>query len=76
EKGAKIIISALAPDWQFSSIVDLGFVPLVLDVSSTNALLEVEKIKEESILYVGHQRLYHSKRRIPCQWPHRCQRWV
>lgn len=45
EKGAKIIISALAPDWQFSSIVDLGFVPLVLDVSSTNALLEVEKIK-------------------------------
>ena len=42
EQDSKIMISALAPDWQYSAILDLGYVPMVLDVSLSNGLVEVE----------------------------------
>lgn len=58
EKDSKIIISALAPDWQYSTIQDLGYIPLVLDVSSSNSLLEIEKIKD-GIAEGARAILYH-----------------
>ena len=36
EAGSKIMISALAPVWQFKALKSLGFEPLVLDVSETS----------------------------------------
>ena len=58
EKDSKILISALAPDWHFSAIQDLGYSPLVLDVSPSNGLVEVEKIKA-GIEEGGKIILYH-----------------
>jgi dTDP-4-amino-4,6-dideoxygalactose transaminase len=58
EQDSKIMISALAPDWQYSAIVDLGYVPMVLDVSLSNGLVEVETIKQ-GILDGGKILLYH-----------------
>ena len=58
EPNSKIMISALAPDWQFSAIEDLGFIPLILDVSPNNALVEVETIKQ-GMIDGGKVLLYH-----------------
>lgn len=58
EKDSKIMISALAPDWQYSAIEDLGYTPFVLDVSPSNALVEVETIKQ-GMINGGKVLLYH-----------------
>lgn len=47
EKKSKIIISALAPDWHYSALEDLGYIPVILDVSPSNSLVEISKIEEE-----------------------------
>ena len=41
EKKSKIIISALAPDWHYSALEDLGYIPVILDVSPSNSLVEI-----------------------------------
>ena len=42
EKGGKIMISALAPAWQYQTVVSLGFEPLVLDVDEVSGLVTAE----------------------------------
>ncbi len=39
EGGSAVMLSALAPAWQFSAVEELGFKPLVLDVDSETAQL-------------------------------------
>ena len=46
EPASKIMISALAPAWQYQSILALGYEPLVLDVEETTALVSLEIVKE------------------------------
>ncbi len=46
QAGAKIMLSALAPYWQYQTIQELGFEPLVLDVTEVNALPSIENISE------------------------------
>ena len=46
QAGAKIMLSALAPYWQYQTIQELGFEPLVLDVTEYNAMPSVEIISE------------------------------
>lgn len=45
ETNSKIMVSALAPDWQYSAILDLGYEPLVLDVSPENGLVSPESVQ-------------------------------
>lgn len=45
QSGSKVIISALAPAWQYQTLTGLGFEPLVVDVDETTGLASVEKIK-------------------------------
>lgn len=40
-----VMISALAPAWQIRAVEDLGFKPIVLDVSADTALVTVEAIE-------------------------------
>lgn len=42
EAGSSVMISALAPDWQHSVLLELGYKPLVLDVNEQNAQLTPE----------------------------------
>ena len=42
EKSSKIMISALAPAWQYQSILSLGYEPLVLDVDEASGLVTAE----------------------------------
>lgn len=44
-KGSKVMISALAPSWQYTSLISFGYEPLVLDVQEENALVSVEAVK-------------------------------
>ncbi len=46
EKNSKIMISALAPAWQYQVVESLGYEPLVLDVSETDGLVTVEQIQK------------------------------
>jgi len=39
---SKIAISALAPAWQYQAVIDLGMIPLVLDVREENGLVPFE----------------------------------
>lgn len=45
ESGKKIMISALAPCWQYQELISLGFIPLVLDVEETTGLVNTEIVK-------------------------------
>lgn len=63
EKGSKIMISALAPAWQYQSIFDLGFEPLVLDVNEENGLISVKNI-QNAILNGGKILLLHESEGI------------
>ncbi|NLC93640.1 MAG: DegT/DnrJ/EryC1/StrS aminotransferase family protein [Treponema sp.] len=58
EKKEKIMISALAPSWQYTAIKELGYEPLVLDVEETTGLVSVEKISE-GLLSGGKVLLLH-----------------
>ena len=46
EKGGKIMISALAPAWQYQTVESLGFEPLVLDVDEVTGLVTAEIVNE------------------------------
>ncbi len=45
ETGSSIMISALAPSWQYSAIVELGFVPLVLDVDEETGVVTCQAVE-------------------------------
>jgi len=46
ELSSKIMISALAPAWQYQSVLSLGYEPLVMDVEESNGLVSVETIQK------------------------------
>ena len=46
EAGSKVMISALAPDWQILVLESWGYEPLVLDVSPETALVSPEAVRE------------------------------
>lgn len=58
EKGQKVIISALAPAWQYKSLINMDYEPLVLDVEESNGLVSAESIKN-GILDGGKVILLH-----------------
>lgn len=58
EVGSKIIISALAPAWQYQSLEANGYIPLVLDVQEANGLVSVEDI-QKAILDGGKVLILH-----------------
>ncbi|MBR1640418.1 MAG: DegT/DnrJ/EryC1/StrS aminotransferase family protein [Treponema sp.] len=58
ESGRKIMISALAPAWQYQTVSSMGFEPLVLDVDESTGLVSVE-IVEEGIKEGGSLLLLH-----------------
>lgn len=58
ESGSKVMVSALAPAWQYQSLVSLGFEPLVLDVDEVNGLVN-EQIISEGIKQGGKVLLLH-----------------
>lgn len=45
-KECGIIISALAPAWQYHAVVDLGYKPMIVDVSVDSALVVVEQMED------------------------------
>ena len=45
EKGSSIIISALAPSWQYVEVIRQGYKPVVLDVKIDNTLMDFEAIE-------------------------------
>lgn len=45
ELSSKIMMSALAPAWQYQTVVDLGYEPLVLDVEEASGLVTPEIVK-------------------------------
>ena len=59
EVSSKIMISALAPAWQYQSIIDLGYEPLVLDVDEISGLVTAgiveEGMKEGGKLLLLHE---------------------
>ena len=58
EANSKVMVSALAPAWQYQSLVSLGFEPLVLDVDEVNGLVN-EQIISEGIKQGGKVLLLH-----------------
>lgn len=58
EKSSKIMISALAPAWQYQVLQNLEYEPLVLDVSMENGLVTVEEI-QKGILEGGKVLILH-----------------
>lgn len=58
EKDTKIMISALAPSWQYSAVENLGYIPLVLDVSEETGLVTPENV-EKGIKDGGRLLLLH-----------------
>lgn len=46
EQGASVMISALAPSWQYTAIKNLGYKPLVLDVREEDGLVSAESVQE------------------------------
>lgn len=58
EKGTKIMISALAPAWQYQVIESLGYEPLVLDVQESDGLVSAEQV-HQGMLAGGRLLLFH-----------------
>jgi len=58
ESGSKIIMSALAPAWQYQSVEAMGYTPLVLDVSEVDGQLTAESI-QKAIVEGGRVLLLH-----------------
>lgn len=56
--GTPVMISALAPFWQYSAVESLGYKPLVLDVSETTGLVNAQ-IVQEGISAGGRLLLLH-----------------
>lgn len=49
--GSGIIISALAPSWQYRTILDHGYIPLVTDVTAESAVVDITSV--ESAMKAG-----------------------
>lgn len=45
ESGASVMLSALAPVWHYTTVVSLGFSPLVLDVDESTGLVTVDGVE-------------------------------
>ncbi|MCR5188700.1 MAG: DegT/DnrJ/EryC1/StrS family aminotransferase [Treponema sp.] len=46
EESSKIMVSALAPAWQYQTVLSLGYEPLVLDVEEVSGLVTPEIVSE------------------------------
>lgn len=46
EKGSYVIISALAPVWQYQALVSFGYNPLVVDVDEITGQMSVQAVKD------------------------------
>ncbi|MCQ2592914.1 MAG: DegT/DnrJ/EryC1/StrS family aminotransferase [Treponema sp.] len=46
QKGSKVMISALAPSWQYIALKDMEMIPLVLDVDENTGLVTIPNIRE------------------------------
>ena len=46
EAGSGVMLSALAPLWQFSAVEELGYKPILLDVVSESAQISAEAVSE------------------------------
>ncbi len=46
EAGSGVMLSALAPLWQYAVVEDLGYKPIVLDVMAENAQVSAEAVSE------------------------------
>lgn len=46
QAGASVMVSSLAPAWQYTAIKNLGFSPLVLDVRDEDGLVSAETVQE------------------------------
>lgn len=46
ELGGKVMISALAPNWQITALETYGYVPLVLDVDETTGLVNADIVSK------------------------------
>lgn len=46
EQGVSVMVSALAPAWQYTAVRNLGFNPLVLDVREEDGLVSAESVQE------------------------------
>ena len=57
-KESGIIISALAPAWHYQSVIQLGYVPVIIDVDPDTALVTAEGV-EEGIERGGRLLLLH-----------------
>ena len=58
EPGVSVMISALAPSWQYTAVKNLGYTPLVLDVNDENGLISPDTV-EEGIKNGGRLLLLH-----------------
>lgn len=58
EEGSGVLVSALAPSWQFVVLKNLGFKPLVTDVDEETGLMSMESI-ENNIKNGGKIILFH-----------------
>ena len=46
EAGSGVMLSALAPLWQYTTVEELGFKPILLDVQAENAQVSAEAVSE------------------------------
>lgn len=46
EKDSGIILSALAPSWQYSTVMELGYKPIVVDVSLETGLVTTDSVQD------------------------------
>lgn len=58
EKGCGIMVSALAPDWQYSAVLDAGYTPVILDIDE-ETLLVTEDVVRDGIKKGGRVLLFH-----------------
>ena len=58
QKGSGIIISALAPAWHYQAVVQLGYLPVIVDVDPDTALISINAI-EDAIAKGGRLILLH-----------------
>ncbi len=45
-KETGIILSALAPSWHYTTVIDLGYKPVIIDVSSETGLITAESVQD------------------------------
>jgi len=55
---AGVLLSALAPAWQYTELIRFGFTPMVLDVDPTSALVTLEAV-EDGIKQGGRALVLH-----------------